>query len=252
MATELRLVIGKDKAGSYVKEGYFTTPLKLGTPNSSEYDLNVVLMMASAGILKGDEFNYHVECENDTELLLTEQSYSKLFDMTDGYAKKKMKIKVGHNASLFYCPQTVIPFEGSNYESKLEVELEKDSTFSMWDILAVGRVGMGEVFKMRHFQNITRVKVDGKLAWIDGCLLEPDNMKLDNLFYFDKYTHQGVFYFYGAKALQTKLLELEENNKFDVTWAASEATEGVVVRALGKSAQNIEHFFAFLIESVKD
>ena len=122
MVTELKLRIGLENNKSVVTESSFTSPLKLGLPNHEDDRLKVVLMMASAGILKGDEFDYHIYCASGTKTFLTDQSYTKIFDTGDGMAKKRQNIQVKGNASLYYFPCAVIPFRGSSYEGDIMIK----------------------------------------------------------------------------------------------------------------------------------
>ena len=88
MTTELRLCVGIENGKSTITDRYFTSPLKLGMPVSRGDRLQIILMMASAGILKGDEFVYEICCEEGTKTRLTEQSYTKIFDTGEGGAKR--------------------------------------------------------------------------------------------------------------------------------------------------------------------
>ena len=56
MTTELRLCVGIENGKSAITDRYFTSPLKLGMAVSRGDRLQIILMMASAGILKRDEF----------------------------------------------------------------------------------------------------------------------------------------------------------------------------------------------------
>ena len=67
MLTELKLQIVRKNGRSIIGDSYFTSPLKLGTPDAERDRLNVVFMMASAGILKGDEFVYNIRCGERNE-----------------------------------------------------------------------------------------------------------------------------------------------------------------------------------------
>lgn len=84
-ATQLFLEIGPYE----IQKSYFTSPLKLGTPRTAGGRQKIVLMMASAGVLKGDAFEYYIRCHKGTNALITEQSYTKIFDMGGGSAKRR-------------------------------------------------------------------------------------------------------------------------------------------------------------------
>lgn len=252
MATELRLRIGVCNGKSAVTESYFTSPLKIGTPRAKDR-LNVVLMMASAGVLKGDSFHYNITCDADTKALLTEQSYTKIFDTGDGKAEKIQTITVEEHASLYYRPSAVIPFAGSTYDGNMEVCLKESSEFIYADIVTVGRVGMGERFQFSKYRSRVCVFVEGIPVWLDHCLLEPQNMDLEGMSFLDGYTHQGTFYYYGSPEKQEKLLTFFSETEKDTTWLStgeqvlrcgcSPARKGVCVRMLAYTAQDIEEIF---------
>lgn len=243
--TELFLEIENIGNQSRIAKQYFTGPIKPGTPRREDGRLNVMLMMASAGVLKGDVFEYRIHCGQRTRVLLTEQSYTKLFNMGEGRAQKTQHITLDRGASLFYCPQAVIPFAGSSFDSHTDFDLAKDSELLYTDILTAGRVGMGERFLFSRYRSRICVRIDKTPAWIDNCLLEPSPMDMENMVFFDNFTHMGTLYYYGGLCRETeeKILELADRGQEGISIAASRAWNGVCIRALAHSAQEIEMAF---------
>ena len=255
MATELKLTVAKNKKTkeSCIKEDYFTAPLKIGEPRSDDERLHLIFMMASAGILKGDEFLYNIRCEKDAKLLITEQSYSKLFDMgEDGIAEKHMQVEVQEGASLWYRPCAVVPFKNSCFKSSADINVQKGGELLWTDIFTAGRVGMGERFVFRHYESRTRVRYDGHLVWMDGSLLEPDEFDMKNLFYYDNYTHQGTCFYCGDDETEKRLLEMDFNDeKYDNVYAGiTRAKKGVCVRVLANRSQDIEELFENIVHEI--
>lgn len=250
MTTELKLTIGVQEGESRILDRFFTSPLKLATPHTDYDRLNVVLMMASPGMLRGDEHSYDIRCMEASRSMLTEQSYTKIFDTGEGKASRRQRIVVDQGASLFYRPCVVIPFRGSSYEGEMQVELSAGSEFAYVDILAAGRIGMGEQFAFRRYHNRISVQVGKKLVWIDNCLLDPAQMELGGMVYFDGYSHMGTFYYYGDAAGQERLREYlamhkeYEDHRACIYAAMSQAREGICIRVLAHMAQDIEEFFA--------
>lgn len=251
MLTELKLQIVRKNGRSIIGDSYFTSPLKLGTPDAERDRLNVVFMMASAGILKGDEFVYDIRCGEGTKTLMTDQSYTKIFDTGPEGAKKSQYIRVERGASLYYNPCAVIPFAGSSYEGELHVELDRDSEFACTDILAAGRTGMGEKFAFRSYRNRICVEMDGIPVWMDHCFLHPAHMELESMFFFDGFTHQGTFYYYGPEEKQRLFLEWyqekrekQESGMGRTAGGITEARKGICLRVLARTAQDIEEIFA--------
>ena len=250
MKTELKLNVGLENGRSVITESYFTSPLKLGTPNGEDERLKVVLMMASAGVLKGDTFEYNIVCGKGTKTLLTDQSYMKIFDTGEGKAEKKQSIFLEENASLYYRPCAAVPFSGSRFDGDTVIHLKPGSELIYADIVTGGRIGMGECFKFKHFRNRMRVYENDRLVWMDHCLLEPTFMDLTDLVFFDGHTHQGTFYYYGNTEKEEKIMAvLMENDLInyakvrEIGFGVSRAFKGLCVRVLAGTAQDIEEFF---------
>lgn len=246
MNTELRLQIEQKGTNSEVTDCYFTSPLKIGIPNHYASRLTIYLMMASPGLLNGDTFFYHICCKEGSRALLTEQSYGKIFDTQQGEAKKQQEITVLEGASLYYRPCPIIPFRNSSFRGETSVTLDEKSEFAYADCMAAGRVGMGEVFAFKRFQNKIKVMVNGRLVWLDHCLLEPEHMDVAGPVFFAGFTHQGTFYYYGPEEKQESLLRhcFAKNEDDPVKVGCSKLVAGVVLRILAHSAQDIERIFS--------
>lgn len=91
--------------------------------------------------------------------------------------------------ALFYCPQAVIPFAGSSYDSVVTIDIKENSELLYTDIVTAGRVGMGEQFAFRYYHSRVCVRIDGLRVWIDDCLLEPGFMDMQNMVLFDHYIY---------------------------------------------------------------
>lgn len=248
MDARLELQIEKIQGKTAVAYNCFTGPLKIGTPNANGDHLHLILMMASAGLLKDDRFRYHITCGKNTRTVLTEQSYSKIFDTGGGIAVRRTEICLKENASLCYRPSAVIPFAGSSFAGSMTIRLEKESEFLCSDILAAGRVGMGEQFAFSSYRNRICVTADGKPVWLDHCCLEPKRMDLSKMVFLDGHTHQGAFYYYGSEEKQKRLLD--HKAKASVMLGVTAAAAGVCVRALADTAQDIEEEFLRLENEV--
>lgn len=246
MTTQLRLAIERKYEQTVIADSFFTSPLKLGAPARRGDRLHLIFMMASAGLLKGDTFDYEITCAPGTRLLLTEQSYTKVFDTGDGGASKRQHITLAGDASLLYRPSAVIPFAGSTYDGDLVVDLEAESEFAWADIMTAGRIAMNERFAFRHFRNRVCVRRDGLPIWMDHCLLEPASMDVDGIYYFDGWTHQGVFYYYGSAERMERIRSwfTERSTAWDILPGITDACEGLCIRILAHSAQDIEECFA--------
>lgn len=223
-----------------VKDSYFTAPFKITKPFVSHNVLELMIMQASAGILEGDSHELEFRIRTGSHVVITGQSYTKLFRMEKGRACQKLKITVEKDASFCYLPCPVIPFRDSDFVNSGEIRLEKGARFAMTDILACGRKGMGEVFEFRKYHSRNVVYEDGLPVFADNTRLVPEEYGPEKIGFFEGHTHQGMAYLYGADVSMP-----EESGP--LTAACSRAKRGTVVRVLGDSSDEIERFLKKII-----
>ncbi len=255
MASAFRLTVGHDpvRDRSFREAAYFTAPIKLGEPRTEGKRLQLMLMMASAGILAGDSFSYDIRCRAGARSLITEQSYTKLFDMGEaGQANRVMSVALEEGASLWYRPCAMVPFRNSDFRGKTEIRMEKGSELLWTDIFTAGRVGMGERFLFRHYENLLRVFYDGALIWHDRTLLKPAELGMENCYFYRDYTHQGSCFYCGSEAAEERILNMDFSDpRYGRIYAGvTRARRGVCVRVLATQAQDIEELFSEIQDKI--
>ena len=248
MEGRLELEIARKQGRSAVIYSQCAGPLKLGMPGGKTDRLELILMMASAGILKGDSLSYQFLCREGSKAVITEQSYSKIFDTGAGAGQKETDIRLEGDASLFYCPSAVIPFAGSCFRGNMTVALDRESEFLCWDMVTAGRVGMGETFAFASYRNRICVTEEGRPVWLDHCLLEPERMDVRGMVFLDGHTHQGTLYYHGPAAKEERLLDYQAAGP--VLMAKTRPAVGVCFRLLADTAQNMEEEFVRMRELV--
>ncbi|HJD46499.1 MAG TPA: urease accessory protein UreD [Candidatus Mediterraneibacter norfolkensis] len=235
----------QENGKTVVKDSFFTAPFKITKPFESGKAAEIVIMQASAGILAGDSHEMEFKIRSGSNVIITGQSYTKIFRMEDGRAEQKVKIKVEKGAVLYYLPCPMIPFTESEFINVNEVYLEKGACFVMQDVLACGRKAMGEVFAFRKYHSGTTVYEDGKPVFADNTRLVPKEFHPGGIGYFEGYTHQGMAYFYGMD----EILSVESDVLLS---AVSRAKKGQVMRILGNSSDEIESYIRKIIMEESD
>lgn len=250
MTTELRLKIGTYKENTVLLDSYCTSPAKIGIPRVNSDRLKIIIMMASPGLLKGDQLFYDIKCEKNTKTFITDQSYTKIFNTGNGNAVRTGTIQLRENASLYWRPLAVIPFTNSNFSGNTTIEMESDSELLYTDILSAGRIAHGELFYMKAYRNKVTVKENGHAVWSEYSALLPNEMNLKSNVFFGGYTHQGTFYYHGKPETESRLLNVDRDifSSFPVAWGISSALKGICFRVLARSAQEIEEIFELLIQ----
>ena len=229
---------------------FFTSPFKVAKPfyHGSGYT-EIMVMCASPGILAGDRYDIRLDLSDNTRTIISEQSYRKLYNTGGCLSRQNTLIRAGENAALYYVPCPVIPFAGSRFHSRTDIELRPSSKLIFGEIFTCGRDGMGERFAFGEFSSRTAVSVNGKPVFLDNSLLfgkaalPGGEADFAGLGFFEGYSCQGVFFLYGFD--DVSLHECE-----GIEAAVSKSSAGFTIRALGNSANRMYRFagnlFSFL------
>lgn len=220
---------------------YFTAPFKITNPFYNGNAAEIMIMMASAGILAGDSLSIELNIGAGSNVRITGQSYTKLFKMENSSAEQNVRITVGENACLHYMPCPVIPFKGSNFTATTDVKLCPNSKFIMQDILSCGRTAMNESFEFESYHSRIMVHEDNKLVFADNTRLVPDEFNLSAFGFFEGRTHIASAYFYGYDGL-----ELSEDNNIDM--GVTSAKRGSLLRLAGFSSDELVKYINKTIE----
>lgn len=215
-----------------ISESFFTSPLKVAKPFYHENYTETMMMTASAGIMEGDFYDIQIDVAENANLKFTGQSYAKLFKAVKNGASQNVRITVGDNAHLLYCPTPIIPFEGSIFRSNTEVHLSKSSHFAMLDIVSCGRRAMNEEFSFDLYHSRNSIYIDDRLVFLDNQRLAPKEINLSEIGFFEKHTHIGMLYVYGY--------DIENSFETDnIQIGFSDAFCGKCIRILGNNGDDI-------------
>ncbi|MGN0601064.1 MAG: urease accessory protein UreD [Oscillospiraceae bacterium] len=197
-------------------------------------------MAASAGILEGDVYDIEINVKENAVLKFTGQSYTKVFKADKLGSKQNVRINVEQGGTLIYAPCPVIPFGGSIFDVRTEVNIHPNSRLAMTDILSSGRTAMNEEFAFKSYRSRTVVCIDKKPVYLDNRRLVPEETPLRGIGFFEGYTHTGSAYFYGTdkQALDEALSQYSSGEA-----ALSLAAAGISVRAAGNGADCMNRLF---------
>ena len=221
----------------------FTAPYKLMTPfEKPDGGIQIMPLCASAGIMRGDRQEFSYEAGEGADLEILSQSFEKIHKMDGGAAYRHIRARVEKGASLYCCPQPVIPFAGSAYDSETEIYLADKSARLFWlEIICSGRVAHDEQFAFRRFSSLVRIYREGKLIYRDNTCYEPDRMPMRGLGMFESCTHLANIFlsasFGDLREPIWDLLEKETECEGGVTLLPG---EDLAVRIFGNRAQTLE------------
>jgi urease accessory protein len=234
--SELSISTVYQNGKTIMSDCFFTSPFKVAKPfyRDSGYT-EIMVMCASPGILAGDSYDIRLEMSANTKTIISEQSYRKLYNTGGGFSRQNTRIQAGENAALYYVPYPVIPFAGSRFRSRTDIDLHSSSKLIFGEILTCGRDGMGERFAFSEFSSRTAVSVDGKPVFLDNSRLCGGEADFAGPGFFEGHACQGVFFLYGFDNVS-----LPQCGGIEA--AVSKSSTGYTIRALADSANSLYRF----------
>lgn len=226
MHSEFRLTTALRHERTKVDDLYFNAPFKLVHPFVDGRHTEFMLSFVGPGFLAGDEARMDCVFGPGTDSTISTQSYEKVLDTAGGSASRIINLTVQGIAKTVFLPLPVIPFQNSDFENAVTAHISPQSTFVYADVVANGRAGMGEQWKMQRYSSKLKVFVDGTsfsepdetphvsatdapstarhrtcptdstshLAFADHTLLEPGRFDYSHMAMWRDYTHNGLMY----------------------------------------------------------
>ncbi len=222
---------------------FFTPPYKIISPLYNKNEAEIVIMSSSAGLLKGDIVDMEFDILENTNIRISSQSFEKIFNTMDGKVIKNVKITAKSGSFIKFMPYPTIPFENSNYQNKVIVDLEENCRFYYGDVFNCGRVHSGEKFKLKNFENFLRVNVNNLPVFIDNTMINPTLWNYDEIGLWQGYTHSGLLYIYGNDEILDEIRVLGEKMLSNCEFGVSLCKKGICVRVLGDNGDKIYNFF---------
>ena len=184
-----------------------------------------------------------ISCEAGTEMKLFTQSYNKIHPMpTRAGARQQLQVTLQSNALLQYVPHPAMPYAGSIFRADNRIDLPEDAHLIWGDLLSGGRIHSGERFDFTSYRSLTRIFRQKKLLLYDLLQLQPGRQPVEDLLFFEGYTHQAAFVVISpyAGALKAELDELLTEQPDDMTYGFTSCCQGgLLLRALAYSGDGL-------------
>jgi urease accessory protein len=143
----------------------YTLPLQALAPVALDDPAAVVsILNPTGGVVGGDRLSIEVEATAGAHAVLTTPSATRVY-RTDGEdATQLVKISVGPQAAVEWVPDHTIPFAGSAFRQRLDVEMDETARLILVDAFSAGRVGRGEAWQFALLDSAVSVR-DGR-GWL--------------------------------------------------------------------------------------
>ena len=180
---ELRLRLEARQGRSVVAEQYHAgalrmlRPLDPGGPQSDDRARQVMVTAINpgGGYLGGDRYLLGAELGEDSSLLLTTQSATKVYRTPQGPAGSRQEFHLGAGARLESVPDGLIAYQAASYHQDTEVWMHPTASLALAETVTHGWAPDGTPFRFDEVSLRTRVHVGGRLAVSDNLLLRPEH-----------------------------------------------------------------------------
>lgn len=167
----LRAGPGEGESATRVLDLSESGPSRLRFPKGAGA-LEAVIVNTAGGIACGDAFCVTLDLAARGDLVLTTTAAEKLYRSDGPVSRIDNRLILGAGARLAWLPQETIFFDAARVRRRFEIDLAPDAGLLAVEIVAFGRAARGERISQGLFEDVWRVRRDGRLTYADSLRLE--------------------------------------------------------------------------------
>lgn len=222
-------------------------PLRVIRPfyPEGEGPAHLYLLNATAGILEGDQLEISLRLEKGTHALVTTPAATRVHPTPSGEARQRTTLSVGPGATLEYLAEPVLPYAGAVFHQETEITLDDGAVLFYADLLGPGRLGRGESFAYRLYENQLRIVDPEGVLVQERFRLVPSERPLEESGVMEGFSHLGTLYLFCPESARMRLLTAFRSvERVDLFWGVTLLSRrGLAVRALAHDTPALHGFF---------
>lgn len=211
----------------------------------------VHLHNVSGGVLGGDTLHLNVQVGAQARVQITTTGATRVYRSRPDKppAVQHTTIRVEQDGLLEYLPDPLIPYAGSRYSQRTQIELDPGAGLFWWETVAPGRDARGELFAYDLLEITFELSAVGRPVAIERMRLEPARRPLSSPVRLGSYRYFASLYICraGLDAARWLALEAQLNDEAvrrtrigDEEWGVSTLpAHGLVVRGLSRNGAAI-------------
>ena len=169
IALSVRAAAGRSRRQRVREQG----ALRVRFPNGPNSDtLDAMILNTAGGMTGGDRFAIDINVGAGARLTVTTAAAEKIYRSLGPDTGVDVTLDVGPGATLAWMPQEMILFDQVRLRRSIEVELARDSDFTLAEGVVFGRSAMGETVLRGNFFDRWRVRADGALIFAESLRLD--------------------------------------------------------------------------------
>ncbi|MBI3803902.1 MAG: urease accessory protein UreD [Nitrospirae bacterium] len=214
-------------------------------PEGEEGPAHLYLLNTTAGVLEGDHLEISLQLEKGVHAVVLTPAATRVHTMPSGQAMQRTTLSVGPEAVLEYWAEPVLPYAGAAFRQETEIRLEEGTLLFYADLLGPGRLGRGESFEYRFYENQLRITDREGILVQEHFQLVPSERPLEEIGVMEGFSHLGTLYIVCPEEKRLPLLAAFRSvDGGDLFWGATLLSRrGLAVRALAHDTPTLHDFF---------
>ncbi len=217
-----------------------------------------LLVNPSGGLVGGDHLSIDLSIGPRAHALISTPSANRVYRSLSQEAVQDVAIKVADEGILEWLPEHTIPFAGSRFRQKIDVQLHAGAVLVLWDAIASGRIAHGERWNFTSLDNHIRIALPSQGAVLERYVIVPEETGGVGLA--AEWDYVGSLFVVGNAvapaqwtSLESRLAQIiDEHGDGGVLGGVSQpAIPGVVVKLVARSAPMMTQVFMALWAAVR-
>jgi len=177
-----------------------TAPLKIAKAFGRPYELAVIVMDASPGMLAGDRYEMAWTAETGARVCLTNQGHTRIHPSAPGRgAVLTQRFALHEGACIQSMMEPLMLYRDAEFASRTEVDLAPGAVWLSSEIICPGRAGRGEKFAFRRYDAALFVRYGEELIFRSRQLVEPAKQRIAAPGAWEDCTHVGMLYCFSDR-----------------------------------------------------
>jgi len=147
-------------------------PSRLRFPRSHGATPEAILVNTAGGVACGDRFELSVALDAGARLVVSTTAAEKIYRSDGPVSRIDNRLDLAAGARLDWLPQETILYDASRLRRRFEADLAPDAALLVVEIVAFGRTARGERLAEGLFEDVWRVRRDGRLVYADALRLD--------------------------------------------------------------------------------
>ena len=170
-----RIVFARRHGCTRLEDLYQRAPCRVLFPDTEVDDpAMAALLTTSGGLTGGDRLEVSVAVKDNATATITTQAAERIYRSNDGVSTINVALEVGAGAWVEWLMQETILFDGANLSRRIEADVSPTGRLLAVESLVFGRAAMGESFRRGYLLDRWRIRLGGRLAWLDALKLGGD------------------------------------------------------------------------------